>query len=289
MITAAYAAQVTLILIARPAAGSTRRSRRTSSSSAPRCSARGARPRPPTSARRGRASRPVSGCGASATCTTRSSSGTSSPSRSRRRPISATSGCTRARSPGWSCCYRARGGGDGRSLWVDGAIGALALTALGSTLLYGPLTDALSGPTGVLTNLAYPLGDLLLLGFVGGAVAMTGWRLHGALGVDRGGARRLRRQRRAVGLHERGRQLRRRVVLRRRLADRCAHDRAGGVAARGADARSRRAGLEHDRARARARRRSASRCSSTTTSPGSTCSRSCSRRRRSSPCSSASR
>ncbi len=76
--------------------------------------------------------------------------------------------------------FRARGGGDGRSLWVDGAIGALALTALGSTLLYGPLTDALADPTGAATNLAYPLGDLLLLGLVGGAVAMTGWRLHGA-------------------------------------------------------------------------------------------------------------
>src|SRR5436190_2869799 len=76
--------------------------------------------------------------------------------------------------------FRARGGGDGRRLWVDGAIGALALTALGGTLLYGPLTDALSGPTGVVTNLAYPLGDLLLLGLVGGAVTMTGWRLHGA-------------------------------------------------------------------------------------------------------------
>jgi two-component system cell cycle response regulator len=76
--------------------------------------------------------------------------------------------------------YRARGGGDARSLWVDGAVGALALTALGSTLLYGPLTDALSGTSAVATNLAYPLGDLLLAGLVGGAVAMTGWRLHGA-------------------------------------------------------------------------------------------------------------
>ena len=73
------------------------------------------------------------------------------------------------------------------------------------------------------------------------------------MGVDRGRARRLRRRRRAVGLHERRRQLRRRVVLRRGLADRRAHDRAGGVAARDAGARSRRAGLEHDRAAARAR------------------------------------
>ena len=76
--------------------------------------------------------------------------------------------------------FRARGDGYGRSLWVDGAIGALALTALGATLLYHPLADALAGsPAAVATNLAYPLGDLLLLGLVGGAVAMTG-RVHGA-------------------------------------------------------------------------------------------------------------
>ena len=77
--------------------------------------------------------------------------------------------------------YRARGGRDGATLRVDGAIGALALGALGATLLYGPLDDALSRPgSEIATNLAYPLGDMLLLVLLGGAVAMTGWRLHGA-------------------------------------------------------------------------------------------------------------
>ena len=60
--------------------------------------------------------------------------------------------------------YRARGGGDGRSLWVDGAIGALAPAALGATLLDEPLTGALSASAAAATSLAYPLGDLLLLG-----------------------------------------------------------------------------------------------------------------------------
>jgi two-component system cell cycle response regulator len=76
--------------------------------------------------------------------------------------------------------YRAHGASHARSLWVDGAVGALALTALGSTLLYSPLSEALAGSTGVITNLAYPLGDLLLLGLLGGVVAMTGGRLHRA-------------------------------------------------------------------------------------------------------------
>ena len=57
------------------------------------------------------------------------------------------------------------------------------------------------------------------------AVAMTGWRLA-ARGPDRGRLRRLRPERRAVPLHERGRDVRQRLVLRRRLADRRAHDRA---------------------------------------------------------------
>jgi two-component system cell cycle response regulator len=76
--------------------------------------------------------------------------------------------------------YRAHGGGEQRSLWVDGAICALAMSALAATLLYGPLTGALTGPGAeVATNLAYPLGDLLVLGLVGGVAAMTGWRLRG--------------------------------------------------------------------------------------------------------------
>ena len=77
--------------------------------------------------------------------------------------------------------YRARVDCDGHRLWVDGAIGALTITALGATLLHRPLTDALAGSATVAAaSLAYPLGDLLLLGLVGGAVAMAGRRLHGA-------------------------------------------------------------------------------------------------------------
>jgi len=77
--------------------------------------------------------------------------------------------------------YRARVDGDGHRLWVDGAIGALTITALAATLLHRPLTDALAGSATVAAaSLAYPLGDLLLLGLVGGAVAMAGRRMHGA-------------------------------------------------------------------------------------------------------------
>lgn len=64
-----------------------------------------------------------------------------------------------------------------RSLWLDGAIGALGTAALGSAILYPVFQSAIGGdPATVATNLAYPLGDLLLLSLVMGVVALTGWR-----------------------------------------------------------------------------------------------------------------
>jgi two-component system, cell cycle response regulator len=64
-----------------------------------------------------------------------------------------------------------------RSLWLDGAIGCLAVAAGGAALLAPTLSGSMeSSPAVATTNLAYVLGDLLLLVFVVGAVAMTGWR-----------------------------------------------------------------------------------------------------------------
>jgi two-component system cell cycle response regulator len=63
------------------------------------------------------------------------------------------------------------------SLWLDGAIGALAVAALGSALLYPAIRTGTEGDAAtVATNLAYPLGDVLLLSFLVGALALTGWR-----------------------------------------------------------------------------------------------------------------
>ena len=184
--------------------------------------------------------------------------------------------------------YRVRGGAEKRSLWVDGAVGALALAALGSTLLYGPLTDALSEPSGVVTNLAYPLGDLLLLGLLGGAMAMTGWRLHGAWAWIAAGlavfaaSDALWVYTNAVGTY----------------GDGWFFDAGWPVAAlmiaRAAWLPAGRRRLAASRAGARSGYRSCSprsawRCSSTTTSSTSTCSRSRLPRPRSSPCSPGSR
>jgi diguanylate cyclase (GGDEF)-like protein len=65
-----------------------------------------------------------------------------------------------------------------RSLWLDGLIGAAAATALAAAVAYGPVihdnASDLSAP--VLTALAYPIGDLLLLGMIVAIFGLTGWR-----------------------------------------------------------------------------------------------------------------
>ena len=63
------------------------------------------------------------------------------------------------------------------SLWLDGAVGGLAVAALGAALVATPVvTGSEGGTTVVATDLAYMMGDLLLLAFVVGLCALTGWR-----------------------------------------------------------------------------------------------------------------
>jgi two-component system, cell cycle response regulator len=65
------------------------------------------------------------------------------------------------------------------SLWLDGLIGAVATTALAAAVAYGPVIH--EGTAGdlspeVLTGLAYPIGDLLLLGLVTAIFGLARWR-----------------------------------------------------------------------------------------------------------------
>jgi diguanylate cyclase (GGDEF)-like protein len=64
------------------------------------------------------------------------------------------------------------------SLWLDGLIGALTTAALACAAVYGPVVHASSGTLSpeVLINLAYPVGDLMLLGLVVAILGVTGWR-----------------------------------------------------------------------------------------------------------------
>jgi hypothetical protein len=63
------------------------------------------------------------------------------------------------------------------NVWLDGAIGGLTLAAVGAALVLEPVIHTTHGNTAlVATNLAYPIGDLLLIVFVFGVFALTGWR-----------------------------------------------------------------------------------------------------------------
>ena len=61
------------------------------------------------------------------------------------------------------------------SLWLDGLVGALAMAAVGTALVL-PAVGAGGQFADVAMDLAYLLGDVLLLAFVVGAFALTGWR-----------------------------------------------------------------------------------------------------------------
>jgi diguanylate cyclase (GGDEF)-like protein len=64
-----------------------------------------------------------------------------------------------------------------RALWLDGATAALAAAAFGAALIFELVADVTAGSTSVVvTNLAYPFGDVLLLSAVFGVFALTGWR-----------------------------------------------------------------------------------------------------------------
>lgn len=63
------------------------------------------------------------------------------------------------------------------SLWLDGAIGASAVGALAATLAFEPILDASANAsaTALAVNLAYPIGDLMLLSLVVAVFGLSGW------------------------------------------------------------------------------------------------------------------
>ena len=68
-----------------------------------------------------------------------------------------------------------------RSLWLDAALAALAVAAVGAAVLFGAVVESTGGsPLTAAMNLAYPLADALLLGMVVAVLAITGWQLDRA-------------------------------------------------------------------------------------------------------------
>ena len=71
---------------------------------------------------------------------------------------------------------------DGRSVtagvWLDGIIAGLGFAALGAAVVFEPVLESTTGSVvAVMTNLAYPIADLLLAALVLGLLVLRGWRL----------------------------------------------------------------------------------------------------------------
>ncbi len=66
--------------------------------------------------------------------------------------------------------------GVGLSAWLDGVICGLGATTLTGAFVLGPVLATLGGSfAAVAVNLAYPVGDLLLVGCIVTAIALLGW------------------------------------------------------------------------------------------------------------------
>ena len=67
-------------------------------------------------------------------------------------------------------------------IWLDGLMGALAVGALATALVFSAVEASSEGNRwAILTNLAYPLADTILLALVVGAMALTGWHADRSL------------------------------------------------------------------------------------------------------------
>jgi diguanylate cyclase (GGDEF)-like protein len=78
---------------------------------------------------------------------------------------------------GLGLLMRARFRGLSATDWLDGLIAGLGLAAVAAGLVLGPILAGTGGSVAaVATNLAYPVGDLLLLLVVVTAIGLTGWR-----------------------------------------------------------------------------------------------------------------
>ena len=71
-----------------------------------------------------------------------------------------------------------------RSVWLDGVVGGMAVAGVGAALAFDTIRSASEGAfAAVVTNLAYPIGDLMLLAIVIGGMAATGWQRQGSFAL----------------------------------------------------------------------------------------------------------
>ena len=75
----------------------------------------------------------------------------------------------------------------GRALWLDGAVGALAVAAVASAALVAPILSVQGSWAAVATTSAYPALDLALLLVLAAVVSLFGWRPPAGLWLAAGG------------------------------------------------------------------------------------------------------
>ncbi len=118
------------------------------------------------------------------------------------------------------------------SLWLDGLMAATAAAALAASVLVEVVVNSTHGSRlVVVTNLAYPIGDVLLLALIVFVFSVTRWQPGRAWTLDRRRTPPQHGGRRRLPLPDRGRHLRRGDVPRPRLAALARPRRARGLAA----------------------------------------------------------
>jgi two-component system cell cycle response regulator len=71
-----------------------------------------------------------------------------------------------------------------KTLWVDGLTAGLAAGAVSAAVVFQPILKALGGSrAAIVTNLSYPVADLLLIGLICGLLAVGGLRFDRRFGI----------------------------------------------------------------------------------------------------------
>jgi diguanylate cyclase (GGDEF)-like protein len=69
-------------------------------------------------------------------------------------------------------------------MWLDGLVAGLGIAAIGAAIVVRPVLASVSGDTAaVVTEMAYPICDLLLAALVVGVLALRGWRMDRMWGM----------------------------------------------------------------------------------------------------------
>ena len=161
--------------------------------------------------------------GRSATSTTSSRSPTRPTARSRSRhwPTSGTSRSIRRSSSAWPLLARAQLVRFTRAFWIDGLLAGLTVAAVAAAVVFDRVLASTGGDAAaVAVNLAYPLGDLILLALVVGFLALGARRVSAPWSPDLARARPVRGLRLRLPPPGREWDLRVRLARRSRLAGR---------------------------------------------------------------------